>query len=206
MGLFDNLVARLSGHPVLFTLARSIIEDDFQAVRSLIRRELDLAPGLRTLDLGCGPGVFADLFARQDYVGADLNRRFIEHARSTRRGTFVVSDARKVELPDRRFEQVLLFGLLHHLPDEDVGQVLAEARRVLVPGGRMLVVEPIPTLSRFNLIGRLLQRASNGPSPRLPEEYGRLCESAGWVAKANLLRSGARDYYVALVTTPEASA
>ena len=134
--LFAKLVERISDHPVLFILCRSLLENDFKAIRALIRRELRLGAGLRTLDLGCGPGAFADLFAGDDYVGVDLNPRYIEHAQRTRKGTFLVGDARRIDLPDGRFDQVLIFGLLHHLSDEDARAVLGEARRLLVPGGR----------------------------------------------------------------------
>ena len=112
------MVERISDHPVLFIFFRSLLENDFKAIREVIRRELPAGTGLRTLDLGCGPGAFADLFAGDDYVGADLNARYIDHARRTRPGTFIASDARKLDVPDRRFDQVLVFGLLHHLPDE----------------------------------------------------------------------------------------
>src|SRR5262249_27057447 len=149
MGLFAKLVERISDHPVLFIFFRSILENDFKAIRTLIRRELKLGQGLRTLDLGCGPGAFADLFGGDDYVGADLNARYIDYARHHRKGTFVVSDARKVELPDRRFDQILIFGLLHHLSDEDTRAVLAESKRLLEPGGRILAIEDIPAVSRL---------------------------------------------------------
>ena len=144
MGLFATTVQRISDHPVLFIVLRSILENDFKAIRAVIRRRLRVRQGLRTLDLGCGPGAFADLFAGDDYVGVDLNARYIDHARKTRQGAFIVGDARNVELPDARFDQILIFGLLHHLSDEDVRAVLAECRRLLVPGGRVLVIEDIP--------------------------------------------------------------
>src|SRR6185503_5601510 len=90
VGLFAKLVETISDHPVLFIFLRGILENDFKAIRAVIRREMNLSPGVRTLDLGCGPGAFADLFEAGDYVGVDLNARYIDHARRTRRGVFVV--------------------------------------------------------------------------------------------------------------------
>src|SRR5207245_11565204 len=129
--------------------------------------------GLPTLHRGCGPGAFADLFDGDDYVGADLNARYVDHARRHRKGTFLVSDARKVDLPDGRFDQVLIFGLLHHLSDTDARAVLAEARRLLVPGGRILAIEDIPAISKLNLIGHLIHNIENGEYIRPPDEYRR---------------------------------
>ena len=62
MSLFAKLVARVSDHRALFIFCRALLENDFKSIRALIRRDLRLGQGLRTLDLGCGPGAFADLF------------------------------------------------------------------------------------------------------------------------------------------------
>jgi len=201
MGLFAKLVETISDHPVLFIFCRSILENDFKAIRAVIGRDLRLGQGLRSLDLGCGPGAFADLFDGDDYVGADTNPRYIEHARRTRRGAFIVGDARKLELPDARFDQVLIFGLLHHLPDEDVRAVLGEARRLLVAGGRLLAIEDIPAVSRLNLIGHLIHSVENGEHIRPPEGYRRLYSEFGRIEKEEVLRSGICDYYAAVCVT-----
>jgi ubiquinone/menaquinone biosynthesis C-methylase UbiE len=201
VNLLARLVEKVSDHPVLFIFFRSILENDFKAIRAVIRRHLETGNGRRTLDLGCGPGEFANEFAGDDYVGADLNGRYIDHARRTRPGTFVVADARKVDLPDRRFDQVLIFGLLHHLPDDDVRAVLAEVRRLLVPGGRLLVIEDIPAISRLNLIGHLIHNVENGEHIRPPEEYRRLYGAAARIESEEILQSGICDYYAAVLVT-----
>jgi SAM-dependent methyltransferase len=201
MNLFALLVEKISDHPVLFIFFRSILENDFKAIRAVIRRHLKAGNGLRTLDLGCGPGEFADEFEGDDYVGADLNARYIAHAQRTQPGTFLVADARKVDLPDRRFDQVLIFGLLHHLPDDDVRAVLAEARRLLVPGGRILAVEDIPAISRLNLIGHLIHNVENGEHIRPPAEYRRLYGEAARIESEEVLQSGICDYYAAVLVT-----
>ena len=200
MSLLHSIVERISDNPVIFIFCRSLLENDFKAIRAVIRRHLRLGEGNRSLDLGCGPGAFADMFVGNDYVGADLNRRYIEWARKHRPGTFVVGDARSVDLPDDRFDQVLIFGLLHHLPDEDVKLVLKETRRVLAPGGRALLIEDIPTISRLNLVGHLIHNIENGDYIRPPERYKALYEQFGSIAKDEVLKSGICDYYAAVLT------
>jgi ubiquinone/menaquinone biosynthesis C-methylase UbiE len=201
MSLLARLIEWVSDHPVLFIFFRGILENDFKAIRAIIRRELDLSPGTRTLDLGCGPGAFADLFAGQDYVGIDLNARYIEHARKHRPGAYQVGDARKLDLPDARFDQVLIFGLLHHLDDDAVRDVLRETRRVLAPGGHALVIEDIPAVSRLNLIGHLLHNIENGEHIRPPEAYRRLYAEVSRIERDEVLRSGICDYYAARLVT-----
>jgi ubiquinone/menaquinone biosynthesis C-methylase UbiE len=201
MGLFAKLVERVSDHPVLFIFIRGILENDFKAIRAVIRRELELGRGLRCLDLGCGPGAFSDLFEGDDYVGVDLNARYIEYANRARKGSFVVGDARKLELPDARFDQTLIFGLLHHLPDDGVRAVLRETRRLLVPGGRLLVIEDIPAVSKLNLVGHLIHNVENGEHIRPAEEYRGLYAEFGRVEREEVLRSGICDYYSAVLVT-----
>ena len=201
MGLFAKAVEKVSDHPVLFIFIRGLLENDFRAIRAVVRRELRPGQGLRSLDLGCGPGAFADLFLGDDYFGVDLNARYIDHARRTRKGTFLVSDARQVDLPDGRFDQILIFGLLHHLPDADVRAVLAESTRLLAPGGRILAIEDVPAISKLNLIGHLIHNVENGEHIRPPEEYRRLYADDGRrIEWEQILQSGICDYYAAVVT------
>jgi SAM-dependent methyltransferase len=201
VSLFARLVQKISDHPVLFIFLRGILENDFKAIRATIGREMDLGPAGRTLDLGCGPGAFSDLFEKGDYVGVDLNPRYIDHARRTRKGAFIVSDAKHVDLPDGRFNQVLIFGLLHHLPDDEVRGVLSECRRLLAPGGRVLVIEDIPSVSRVNLVGHLIHRVENGEFIRPVEDYRKLYAGAGHLQSELVLQSGICDYYAAVLVT-----
>jgi SAM-dependent methyltransferase len=203
MGLLAKIVEKVSDHPVLFIMVRGILENDFKAIRALIGKDLKVGQGLRTLDLGCGPGAFSDVFEGDDYVGIDLNARYIDHARRTRKGAFLVGDARKVELPDARFDQVLIFGLLHHLPDEDVRAVLGECRRLLAPGGRILAIEDIPAISRLNLIGHLIHQVENGEHIRPVDDYRRLYGEAARVERDEILQSGICDYYAAVLVTSQ---
>jgi len=200
MGLFAALIETVSKHPGLFVFCRGLLENDFKALRSVIRHELRFGREIRTLDLGCGPGTFADLFAEGDYVGADLNARYIDHARGTRPGTFIVADARRLELPDDRFDQVLIHGLFRHLGDDDVAGVLRETRRVLVRDGRILVIEDIAPVSRLNVIGRFLCHVDPVERLRPAEEYQRLYRKAGQIAIETVVRSGVRDYSAMVVT------
>lgn len=200
MSLFAKLVERVSDNPVLFIFFRSLLESDFKAIRAVIRRDLVLGQKLSSLDLACGPGAFADLFAGDDYVGVDLNARYIDYARRHRQGSFVVGDARAVELPDARFDQILIFGLLHHLDDTSVRSVLKESKRMLKPGGRILAIEDIPARSKLNVIGHLLHNIENGEHIRPSEDYRKLYAETLTVEREEVLRSGICDYYAAVLT------
>jgi SAM-dependent methyltransferase len=157
-------------------------------LRELIGRELRREP--RTLELGCGPGLFADLFAPDEYVGVDPSARYIDHARHTRPGIFLVGDLLRVPLPEDRFDQVLIVERMHPLGDPDAGALLAEARRMLVGGGRALVVERVK--GARGLAGRL--RDHWGRPLRAAEDYRRLFRPLGRIERSETLRSGTGHY------------
>jgi SAM-dependent methyltransferase len=93
--------------------------------------------GTRLLDVACGPGFVSGAAARRgaDVVGLDFSRAMIDQARRTQPSvTFREGDAEALPFDPASFDAVVMnFGLLHLArPD----QAIAEARRVLVPGGR----------------------------------------------------------------------
>ncbi|EFF93917.1 SAM-dependent methyltransferase [Streptomyces sp. e14] len=104
--------------------------------QELLHRYLP-APPARVLDVGGGPGAHARWLVRDGYRVhlVDPIPRHVDQARATG-ATVEVGDARKLTAPDGEADVVLLLGPLYHLIDEsDRRQALAEAHRVLRPGG-----------------------------------------------------------------------
>ena len=105
----------------------------------------DLEPAHAVLDIGCGPGVAvrtaAPSVARA--VGADRSAAMIEIAKRRSRRLanveFSVAGAEELPFPDAVFDRVWTIHSFHHWENQSRG--LAEALRVLRPGGRFLIVE-----------------------------------------------------------------
>ncbi|MGR3804493.1 methyltransferase domain-containing protein [Marinibacterium profundimaris] len=94
--------------------------------------------GTRALDLCCGHGnVSAGLVgAGAEVTGVDFSPAMLEMARIAVPGArFVEGDAMALEFEDGTFDAVTIGFGVPHVPDPP--QVLAEARRVLKPGGRL---------------------------------------------------------------------
>jgi ubiquinone/menaquinone biosynthesis C-methylase UbiE len=111
---------------------------------------VDLAgvgPGDRVLDVGSGPGLFLEAAAARGAmaVGVDPSARMRRLAlRRVPDGlrpriTVVEGSAEHLPLEDGAATVAWAVASLHHWSDPDAG--LAEVRRVLAPGGRLLVAE-----------------------------------------------------------------
>jgi SAM-dependent methyltransferase len=100
---------------------------------------LDGAPGKRLLDVGGGTGNYA--LAMRDHgfepTVYDLNEAMLAHAAAKGLPT-ATGDASSLPFPDGSWDAVMLVSMLHHVPDWRAA--LAEAVRVLVPGGRLALM------------------------------------------------------------------
>lgn len=111
---------------------------------------MNLEPGMRVLDIGCGRGEIVLHAARRgakvigiDYSAAclKLTRQTLELASETERDrvTLVRGDAIVLPFGDRVFDRVLMLDIVEHLRDWQVRRALREAYRVLRPTGYVIL-------------------------------------------------------------------
>lgn len=94
------------------------------------------------LDVGCGTGLMSKHLVRggREVVGVDLSPAMISRARvrGLPNARFVLGDAEDLPLGDAGFDAVLNLISFHHYPDPSLA--IAEFRRVLRPGGRLVLI------------------------------------------------------------------
>jgi SAM-dependent methyltransferase len=93
-------------------------------------------------DLGCGPGHVARYLHDQGVrmLGIDLSPRMIDSALQRSPDIeFRVGDMRTLDLPDGALAGIVAFYSLIHIGEPEMGATLRELRRVLAPGGLLLV-------------------------------------------------------------------
>jgi ubiquinone/menaquinone biosynthesis C-methylase UbiE len=106
-------------------------------------------PSDRVLEIACGPGFVALLFAERarEVVGLDLTATLLEkarqrqHERGLKNIQFIQGDAEQMPFPDGSFSIVACHKAFHHFPHPE--QVLREIYRVLSPGGRLVLGDTI---------------------------------------------------------------
>jgi ubiquinone/menaquinone biosynthesis C-methylase UbiE len=191
---------------------------------------LDVQPGERVLDLGCGRGESAAEIIRLgaspialDYAAAAVA---LTHQRLDGRNVVLRADATALPFVSGAFDRVLMGDVIEHLPWEVGAAALREVQRVLVPGG-IAIIHTSPNrwfiaccmrpmrlvlrvmghdvaLSRFDEYERL--REAMHPNELSPLAIKRLMRAAGvsattWVDR-DVLRSGASEWTEGLSRSP----
>jgi 2-polyprenyl-3-methyl-5-hydroxy-6-metoxy-1,4-benzoquinol methylase len=119
--------------------------------REVLFRRYVGGPGRRVLDLGCRDGALTRAYADgNEVVGIDADREALAEAAKLGIETHWADLDQPLELPDESFDVVVAGELLEHL--RDPRRLLAEARRVLRPGGTLVGSVP----NAYRLKGRLL--------------------------------------------------
>jgi SAM-dependent methyltransferase len=112
------------------------------------------ARGKRVIEVACGTGIGLGYLAREAtaVVGTDIDEANLACAGRTYAGDGRISirhaDACRLPFPDASFDVVICFEALYYFAD--AGAFLAEARRVLAPGGTLVACAVNPGWSGFN--------------------------------------------------------
>jgi ubiquinone/menaquinone biosynthesis C-methylase UbiE len=104
-----------------------------------LREALAGAPGRRLADVGGGTGNYSRALRDEGWDPVVVDRESAMLARAAAKGLETIGgDARRLPLGDESVDAAMLVSMLHHV--EDPAAALAEARRILRPGGRLALM------------------------------------------------------------------
>lgn len=145
----EKAQAYFSANAAQWSELRSLHVEE-ESVERLMRDMVGEAPVEKLIDLGTGTGRVLELFSKtaKKLLGVDSSREMLAIARShlEKNGRphteFRLADIYALPLPDRSADLVTIHQVLHFLDEPQ--KALLEARRILKPGGRLLVVDFAP--------------------------------------------------------------
>lgn len=123
---------------------RTLFGLELRRIQRLAIERLKIAPDQLVLDLGCGPGDGAERLTGHGAVavGLDYSQGMLETARGVPglAGRLTRGDAGRLPFKDGAFDKVICTNSFHHYPQHLAA--LKEMRRVLKPGGLLVLVDP----------------------------------------------------------------
>jgi SAM-dependent methyltransferase len=138
--MLEGLRARLRRERFLPSALGVVVSPVYLIRRGIYQGVLSVAERISgdVLDFGCGERPYEELFRKaQSYTGVDLRESGHDHGRSR---VDVFYDGKTLPFPDGRFDAVVSFEVFEHVFNPE--EALAEIRRVLKPGGQLLLTTP----------------------------------------------------------------
>ena len=102
------------------------------------------------IDLGTGTGKFAELIAKQAGLvfGIDFSTEMLKYCKKRFNLRFLEADLRNNPFPDNIFDIAIASHVFHHIL-KNTQKAMDESYRILVEGGKMVLVEGIPPVSEM---------------------------------------------------------
>lgn len=159
---------------------REVIKQRISAYLPYVDKARNLAENIQVLDLGCGRGEWLELMQEHKIaaLGIDINITMLDQCRSC--GMKVeYCDAVKFlrSVPSSTYAVITAFHLVEHMPFEQLQELVQHARRVLLPGGLLILETPNPENITVATNTFYLDPTHQRPLPPLllsflPEHYG----------------------------------
>lgn len=158
--------------------------------------DLTCDPGMAVLELGCGPGALASAISQRTnsvrYIGLDPDAAMLAYAskQAPTDAGWVRGLAQQLPFANASFDRVSTTLMLHHLTRQQKMWAISEARRVLRPGGVLLVTDWTKPQG-WAALSFLLVRTIDGFAQTADNAEGRLpalIEGAGFEGLKELRR------------------
>jgi SAM-dependent methyltransferase len=193
--VLKRLTHRLADAPFLFHWLRKLPEANYHATKARLAALRERMAPARVLDLGCGTGEFADLFAPAGYLGLDVHPGYTRFAaRLHPRHRFVCADALSWPGDGRLFDLALTNGVLHHHDDATARALLRAALGQTRPGGWLVVIEDAHLPRRP--FAALVHAMDEGDYVRTPEAWMALVGDCAPIEHAESYVSGICPYHL----------
>jgi ubiquinone/menaquinone biosynthesis C-methylase UbiE len=151
-------------------------------IRRIVRERMVPLKTGQWLDIGCGPRSVVAKSLSGTLIGVDCSVEMMHD--TNRNGTiYVCGNATALPFATKSFDGILSFGLLHHLSDTDADRALGEMRRLIRPGGIVMIFDSVrPASVARRPLAALLRALDHGRYTRDEAALRRLLDRHGFHA------------------------
>ena len=189
-------------HPRAYEIFNNVVLKFGRARDDLMSLYVPYKRGRKILDLGCGPGSSAQYFHPEDYLGIDIDERYIEYAkRKYPSHKFEKIDFNDFDISSNaiKYDIILIWGLLHHLDNNVVSQYLSRANQLLNKDGMIVSVENC-IHDKQSRIKKKIILLDRGKFIRSPQEYVDIFSMEGFKTEQHLSEKSLIIPYTMLIT------
>ena len=166
-----NKFHKILSSPFIYSTFQKLMKGD--KIRKKILKLNIKKKNPKILDIGCGLGDSLEYIENPVYFGYDISKTYIEYAKKKyqKKGVFLCRNFSQKEigrLP--KFDYILLIGILHHLTNDQIFNLLRNIKKTLKKDGSLITLDPI-YMKDQNYFARFLISHDRGKNIKTKREY-----------------------------------
>ena len=167
-------IYKILTYPLIYSLWQKIMSGE--STRAALVKNI-INKNDTVLDIGCGTAKILESLPLVNYYGYDINKNHISYAKKKyglKKNNFYCKKFNTKEskkLP--KFDLVLLFGIMHHLENHELNDILLTLKKNLKKNGKLITCDPVFT-KKQNFIANFLIKNDAGNNVRNKNDYLKL--------------------------------
>lgn len=157
--------------PIFYFLTQKIMSGESKRA-ALVKNEIK--KGFKVLDVGCGTAKILEYLPKIEYYGYDISKRFIDYAKQKYKSKKIYLYCKRINKYEikriPKCDCVILFGLMHHLNDSELSEILFIVKKILKKNGTLLTCDPV-LIKNQNIIAKFLIKNDVGKNVRNDLDY-----------------------------------
>lgn len=152
-------------------------------------KALNLKPGSRCLDFGCGTALFAPVFmaAKLNYYGYDIDQHLLDYASRIYKKTFLTSSLDELGA-NAPFDLILANCCFHHIDSGALEAELHNISTLLAEDGTFIIIDILLPQNDFFWLRKLFRKLEKGAFIRTESDYSVQVERHFTIIQRNIER------------------
>jgi len=166
-----NKFHKILSSPLIYSTFQKLMKGD--KIRKKILKLNVKKKNPKILDIGCGLGDSLEYIENPIYFGYDISKTYIEYAKKKykKKGIFLCRNFGQKEIKRLpKFDYILLIGILHHLTNDQILNLLRNIKKTLKKDGNLITLDPI-YVNDQNYFARFLISHDRGKNIKTKKEY-----------------------------------